>query len=224
MQTKSRSELQPHDGPITILLVDDHPALRKGVHSLLSTEPNLVVVGEVNSGEEAYVWYRSHQPQVVVMDLSMTGFGGLESIRRILRFNSSARILVYSVHATNVMLKRALAVGALGYVTKGSNTDVLINGIREVAHRRGFVSPDMISLLVEDHAANERPLINRLGNREFEIFLLTVQGEMPKACAQTLNISEKTVRNQLTQIKLKLKVANTADLTRLAIRAGLVEP
>ena len=129
---------------IRVLLVDDHPALRAGLRSLLSTEPDIEVAGEAASGEEAYAWYRAHLPDVVLMDLSMEGMGGMEALRRILQLDAAARILVYSVHATEVMLNRALSLGALGYVTKANDTGVLVDGIREVARRRGFVSPDLI--------------------------------------------------------------------------------
>jgi two-component system invasion response regulator UvrY len=206
---------------IRVLLVDDHPALRAGLHSLLSAEPGIDVVADLASGEEANAWYRSHDADVVVMDLSMEGYGGMEAIRRLAQFDPDVGILVYSVHATETMLSRALALGALGYVTKASSTDVLITGVREVAARRGFVSPDLIPAMVQRHAAPENSRLSLLGVREFQILLLTAQGQSVDHCARTLNLSEKTIRNHLTRIKAKLEVANTAELTRLAIRAGL---
>ena len=209
---------------IEILLVDDHPALRTGLRSLLTVEPDMRVVGDVASGEDAYLWYRSHRPDVVVMDLSMAGFGGMESLLRIRKYDADARILVYSVHSSVLMLNRALAIGALGYVTKASEIEVLVRGLREVSQGRGYVSPDMVAAMVETHAAQMRPLLESLGDREFQIFLLTAQGNLAETCAQALNLSVKTVRNHLTQIKAKLRVANTADLTRVAIRAGIVDP
>ncbi len=220
----SRKHSRPPDLPLSLLLVDDHPALRAGLRSLLSAEPGLHVAGDVASGEDACSWYRNGHPDVVVMDLSMDGFGGMEAIRRILQHDPQAAILVYSVHASEVMLSRALALGALGYVTKASSTDVLVAGIREVAAGRGYVSPDLIPAMVQHHGAQNRLQLEQLGDREFQILLLTAQGLRVESCAQTLNLSEKTVRNHLTSIKAKLKVANTADLTRFAIRAGLAEP
>jgi two-component system invasion response regulator UvrY len=210
--------------PCSLLLVDDHPALRAGLRSLLSSDPGLLVLADVSSGEEAYAWYRAHHPDVVVMDLSMQGYGGIESLRRIVQFDPQARILVYTVHASDVMLNRALSMGALGYVTKANNADTLISGIREVARHRGFVSPDMIPAMVRKHTAQNQSLLEQLGEREFQILLLTGQGHKVGECAQMLNLSEKTVRNHLTRIKARLNVADTAELTRLAIRAGLVEP
>ncbi len=206
---------------IRVLLVDDHPALRAGLRSLLSAEPGMRVVADLASGEDANAWCRSHEADVVVMDLSMEGYGGMEAIRRLAQFDPQIGILVYSVHATEIMLSRALTLGALGYVTKASTTDVLVAGVREVAAGRGFVSPDLIPAMVQRQSAPEQSRLALLGEREFQILLLTAQGHPVDHCARTLNLSEKTVRNHLTRIKAKLDVANTAELTRLAIRAGL---
>lgn len=209
---------------LTLLLVDDHPVLRAGLRSLLSGEPGLEVQADLGSGEEAYGWYRIHRPDVVVMDLAMGGYGGLEALRRIRQLDPDARVLVYTVHASDAMLGRALALGALGFVTKASDSEILIRGIRDVAQRRGFVSPDMVPVLARVHGAQDRPLLEQLGEREFQILLLTGQGHSVDDCARLLNLSDKTVRNYLTQIKAKMNAANTAELVRMAIRAGLVEP
>lgn len=208
---------------IRILLVDDHPALRAGLGSLLSTEADMVVGGEAASGEEAYSRYRALQPDVVIMDLAMEGAGGLEALRDILKFDPRARILVYSVHASEVMLDRALTLGALGYVTKGNDAAVLIAGIREVASRRGYVSPDLVHFVVSRQAHQGRVPLDRLSEREFQILLLLARGQTVAGCALALAMSEKTVRNNLTRIKAKLDVTDTAGLIRLAIRAGLAE-
>lgn len=209
---------------IRVLLADDHPALRAGLRSLLSTEADIDVVGEAANGEEAYAWYRAHRPDVVVLDLSMEGMGGMEALRRILQHDAAAGMLVYSVHATEVMLNRTLSLGALGYVTKANDAGVLIAGIREVANRRGFVSPDLIHVMVRHHASHERSLLEQLSDKEFQVLLLTAQGHQADTCAQALSMSGKTVRNHLTRIKAKLGAADTAGLILLAVRAGLVAP
>lgn len=109
-------------------------------------------------------------------------------------------------------------------MTKGCDIDILVKGIREVSCQRGFVSPDMISAMVRRHTGRERSLLEYLGDREFQVLLLTAQGRRVDECARALNLSDKTVRNHLTRIKAKLNVADTSELTRLAIRAGLVAP
>lgn len=219
----SMSTIPCSNALIRLLLVDDHPALRAGLASLLACEPGLEVQGKVANGEDAYVWYRDQRPDVVVMDLSMEGCGGVEALRRIMQFAPRARVLIYSVHASEAMLHRALALGALGYVTKGSEIDTLIHGIREVACHRGYVSPDLIPAMVSKHAGKAPSLLEALTDREFQVLLLTAQGNRVEECARALNLSDKTVRNHLTRIKTRLHVADTAELTRLAIRAGLVD-
>lgn len=208
---------------LNILVADDHPALRQGLRSVLSSQADFHVAGAVGSGEEAYAWYRAHRPDVVILDLSMSGHGGLEALRRILLFDPAARVVVYTVYNSEAMLTRALALGALGYVTKGNEMDVLIQGVREAAGNRGFVSPDMVPVMVRQHSHPDHALTEQLSDREFMILLLTAQGNSVHACAQSLNLSDKTVSNYLTQIKVKLQADTTADLLRLAIRHGLVE-
>jgi two-component system, NarL family, invasion response regulator UvrY len=226
VSTKTSGQAAPRaqDHPITVLLVDDHPALRAGLRSLFASEPGIEVLADVGGGEEAYAWYRASRADVVVMDLSMAGYGGMEALRRILQFDPQARILVYSVHTSEVMLHRALALGALGYVTKGSSIDALITGIRELARGQGYVGPDMISAMVRKRATPEGSLLDLLSSREFQILILTAQGQTVAQCAQALNLSDKTVRNHLTHIKAKVHAADTAALIRVAIRAGLAEP
>ena len=221
MPRLSHPQVCTSTGKTTVLVVDDHPVLRAGLRSLLSGEHDIEVTGDVASGEDAYRWYRAHRADVVLMDLAMSGYGGMEALRRILQFDPVARIIVYSVYSTEVMLNRALALGALGYVTKCCDVDVLLTGIREVAQQRGYVSPDMIPVMVRHRVVPERVPLEQLSDREFQILLLTAQGQSVSECAKVLCLSEKTVRNYLTRIKNKLQAADTAELTRLAIRMGL---
>ncbi len=220
MRPLSPTHVRP---PIRLLLVDDHPALRTGLRSLLATQADFDIEADLATGEEGYAWYRAHAVDVVIMDISMAGFGGLESLRRIINHDPAARILIYTVHDSDPMLSRALALGALGYVTKGSEIETLFTGIREVARNRGFVSPDMVSAVVRDRTRAGRSALEQLGDREFQIFVLIAKGESVVQCAKNVKLSEKTVRNHITQIKKKLNVQNSAELTHLAIQQGLVE-
>jgi two-component system invasion response regulator UvrY len=211
--------------PITVMVVDDHPALRAGLRSLIESDPALCVLVEVGSGEAAYAEYRSLRPDTVVMDLSMEGFGGIEAIRRIRDLDPQAAILVYSVHNSQVLLERALEAGALGFVTKGSNVDTLLQGLKKVARGESFVSPDMLPALLDRHRPSATtPQFNRLTQREFQVFKLLSEGHTLPECASILNLSTKTVSNHFTQIRAKLGVSSPAEMARIAIRQGLVEP
>ena len=210
--------------PLTVMVVDDHPALRAGLCSLIGSDPALRVLQQAASGEEAYAAYRSQRPDAVVMDLSMEGFGGIEAIRRIREIDPRAAILVYSVHNSQVLLERAFEAGALGFVTKGSDVDALLRGLKKVASGESFVSSDMVPALLERHRPSGISQFNQLSQREFQVFKLLSEGHTLSECASILHLSSKTVSNHFTQIKAKLAVASPAEMARMAIRQGLVEP
>lgn len=210
--------------PVTVLVVDDHPALRAGLRSLIDSDPALRVLAEVESGEAAYAAYRTHCPDTVVMDLSMEGFGGIEAIRRIRKLDPQAAVLVYSVHDSRVLLERALEAGAMGFVTKGSNVETLLLGLKKVAKGESFVSADLLPALLERHRPSGAAQFNRLTQREFQVFRLLSEGHTLPECASILNLSSKTVSNHFTQIRAKLGVSSLAEMARMAIRQGLVEP
>ena len=206
------------------MIVDDHPALRAGLRSLIDSDPGLRVLLEVDSGEAAYAEFRSAHPDVVVMDLSMEGFGGIEAIRRIHEADPQAAILVYTVHDSQVLLERALEAGARGFVTKGSNVEILLQGIKKVTRGESFVSPDMLPVLLDRYRPSGASQFNRLTQREFQVFKLLSEGHTLPECARILNLSSKTVSNHFTQIRAKLGVSSPAEMARMAIRQGLVEP
>jgi two-component system, NarL family, invasion response regulator UvrY len=209
---------------LKIMVVDDHPALRAGLRRLIDSDSNFCVVNEADSGEAAYIEYRSSQPDVVVMDLSMGGFGGIEAIRRIRQIDSRAAILIFTVHNSEVLLERALEAGALGFVTKISDVSVLLQGITAVSRGQSYVSPDMMPFLIDRHRPSGAHPFKGLTQREFQVFQLLSNGQSLPECAKVLNLSSKTVSNHFTQIRNKLGVTSTAEMARIAIRQGLVEP
>ena len=209
---------------VTVMVVDDHAALRAGLRSLIDSDPGLRVVEEASSGEAAYAQYRTLRPDTVVMDLSMEGFGGIEAIRRIRSLDPKAAILVYTVHNSQILLERALEAGALGFVTKGSSIDTLLQAIRKTANGEPFVSSDMLPALLDRHRPARGVGFNQLTQREFQVFKLLSEGHTLPECANILNLSSKTVSNHFTQIRAKLGVASPAEMARIAIRQGLIEP
>lgn len=209
---------------IQVLLVDDHEVVRAGYHRLLENSIDIKVIAEASSGEEAYQLYQKCTPDVVVMDLSMPGIGGLEAIRKIKNFDKKAKILVFSVHESDIFLERTLEEGVLGYITKRSAAKVMVEAVRQVALDKAFIGLEMQPLLAKERKEGNNPVFAELSAREFEVFLLLAQGKAVVEIAETLHISPKTVGHHYTNVKNKLAASNTAELTRLAIREGLLQP
>ncbi len=209
---------------IRVLLADDHEVVRAGYRRLFESTDDIEVIAEATSGEEAYTLYLQHQPTVVVMDLSMPGVGGLNASRRILRRDRGARILVFSVHENEVFLNRALEQGILGYISKRSASRVMLEAVRRVAQGELFIGQEMMPFLVSRKASADSRLIADLSPREFEVFRLRAEGMSVNDIAELLNVSPKTIGHHNTRVKQKLGVASTAELTRLAIRLGVISP
>lgn len=209
---------------ISVLLADDHEVVRAGYSRLLEASEGISVIGEAEDGESAYTKYFLHLPDVLVIDLSMPGMGGLETSRRILAKNKNAKILVFSVYENEVFLTRALDLGVLGYIPKRSASQVMIEAVRQVAIGEVFVGQELMPYLIKARSStNEDPLAS-LSPREFEIFLFLADSMTVNDIATLLNLSPKTVGHHTTSIKNKLNVSDIAGLTRLAIRLGLMTP
>jgi two-component system, NarL family, invasion response regulator UvrY len=210
--------------PISVLLVDDHEVVRGGFRRLFDSSEDITVIAEADSGEAAYNLYLQHRPSVVVMDLSMPGSGGLDASRRILARASEARILVFSVHENEVFLNRALDLGVLGYISKRSASRVMVEAVRQVAAGELYIGQEMLPFLVKRRASVDTRLVHGLSPREFEVFRLRAEGLSVNDIAGLLNVSPKTVGHHNTSLKQKLGAVNDAELTRLAIRLGVITP
>ena len=209
--------------PMRILLVDDHAVVRAGCKALLENQGDLRVIAEAESGEAACRQFIEHAPDVVIMDLSMPGIGGIEAIRRIVARQSDARVLVFSMHEDTLFVEQALQAGARGYIGKRSTRLVLVEAVRQIASGNIYIDPDIAQrLAVQKTKGSDSPLL-ALSTREFEILCLLAEGLSVNRVAIRLTLSCKTVANYATQIKSKLEVETTSELTRLAIRHGLVK-
>jgi len=209
-------------GCITILLVDDHAIVREGYRSLLAKQPGLKVVAEAVDGIQAYQRFKEYVPDVVIMDLSLPGQGGLEAIARIRQRCADAKILVFSMHQNPTFARKATRAGALGYVTKSSSPDVLLRAIREVYAGRHSLSADIAQAFALEQLEGERITLNKLTVREFEILRQLAEARSTEDIARSLNLSPKTVSNCHYLIKRKLGVATDIELTRLAIRTNVI--
>jgi DNA-binding NarL/FixJ family response regulator len=207
----------------TIVLVDDHAVVRAGVKRLLEQEPLFEVIGEAESGEKAYQIFGELKPDVMVMDLSMPGMGGLEGIRRILMRYEKAKILVLSMHEDLSFANQALKLGAKGYLTKNTLADDLVKSIETVTQGDVFLSDEIAKKMAMQSISGNQDPVHELSAREFEIFRLLAEGLDIDAIASTLNISSKTVSNYQTMIKQKLNINTPIELIRYAIKVGVIK-
>lgn len=204
----------------TILLVDDHVVMRSGCRELL-TQAGFEIVGEACDGEEAYQLFSRLLPQIVLMDLTMYGMNGLETIRRIIHHYAHAQIIVLTMHDEPSFATRSIRSGARGYITKTSPPEILLHAIREVIRGETCFSPDIAQKLAIGTRPDHIDPVSRLSNREFDIFTLLIKGRSTMEIANTLSLTQKTVSNYLLKIKLKLKVSSVAEMVRMAINHGV---
>jgi two-component system invasion response regulator UvrY len=211
-------------GTIKVMLADDHAVVRMGFRVLLDTSPDIRVVAEVDSGEEAVRRYPEVQPDVLVLDLSMPGIGGLEAISRILARDAQARILVLTAHEDAMHAKRVLKAGALGYLSKRGAAEELLQAIRQVHQRRTFLEAAIAQQLAVQQLSGERSPVDMLSEKEFKVFLALAKGQSVADIAQVMSLSPRTIGTHLYNIKQKLGASNSAELAIVAMRHGLLEP
>jgi len=206
-----------------VLLTDDHSIVRAGLRRLLSESTMIEVVAEAVSGEQAYSDYALIAPDVVLMDLTMPGIGGIEATRRILAKDPQARVLILSIHEEAIFAVRALQAGAAGYITKRCAPEMLLTAVSAVACGETFLEPRLAKeIAIAGVAGNNDPMMG-LTDREFEVFRMLAEGKTVIQVAKTLFLSDKTVSTYQTRIMRKLGAQNSAELARLAIRRGLIE-
>lgn len=207
---------------IRVMLVDDHAVVRVGFRLLLGASGDIEVTAEADSGELAYQSYPETRPDVIVLDLSMPGMGGIETLRRLLARHESARVLVLSAHEDGAHARRALKAGALGYLSKRSAPEALIEAVRAVAAGRLYLDGEIARrLALQDLGGAGR--VEALSEREFVVFIQLARGQSVARIAEVLKLSPNTVGTHLYNIKQKLGAANQAELTLIAVRNGLIE-
>ena len=210
---------------IKVILVDDHAVVSAGFRMLLSTEDSIEVIAEAERGEQACQLYLEKQPDVMVLDLSMPGIGGLETIRRICTRDSNAKILVFSVHDERVYVDRAMNAGAKGYITKHAHPETLIAAIQKIAEGEVYIEQGLIrhEATLATSETDYKTIIESLSAREFDVFLLLAKGLTAHKIADELCLGYKTVANYGTQIRSKLKVSSVAELAHIAMVLGVMK-
>jgi len=205
---------------VTILVVDDHPIVRAGCRQLIQQIPSAKVV-EAETGEDGYRLFQEIYPDMVLLDITLPGIGGLEVLRKMRANRENAKVLMFSMHEDPVFASRAMQAGAKGYITKNNAADHLVEAVEKVLDGKTYLSPDTAQQLAMLNVGAGSSVLSDLSRRELEILRLLGDGKSMNDTAGILGISYKTVANNLTQIKSKLDISKTAELMRFAISHGL---
>lgn len=208
---------------IAVMLVDDHAVVRMGFRLLLDGAQDIKVVGEAASGEDAVRRFQDIAPDVLIMDISMPGIGGLEAIDRVLAKKPQQKILVLSAHEDVMHARRVLKAGASGYLTKRSAADVLIEAVRAVHRGTVYLEPMIAQELAVEQVSGSKNPVDALTEKEFKVFVALAKGQSVQDIADVMSLSPRTVGTHLYNIKQKLGASNSAELAIIAMRSGLLD-
>ena len=213
---------------LTVILVDDHTVVRRGLRALIEAEDDMSVVGEAQDGRQAVQLTKRQQPDVVVMDIAMSSLNGLEATRQISRESPKCKVLILSSHSDEVYVQQLSAAGASGYLVKQTAAKDLVAAIRETKRGNAFFSPVITKRLLEHYRASiakppEEGKSPKLTPRELEVLQLVAEGYANKQIAGELFVSIKTIEKHRQQLMNKLEIHNVAGLTRYAIIMGIIE-
>ena len=209
---------------IGVLLVDDHKLVRTGIKLMLDKTADIRVLGEASTGEEAVEQARALKPQVILMDVSMPGIGGLEATRKLAMSLPDARVIVLSAQTAEPFPMRLLEAGASGYLTKDTAEDEIITAIRRVHAGERYIAADIARQLAMQ-AVNRSPgsPFDQLSSREMQVMIMATGGHSVQDISDSLHLSPKTVSTYRSRLFEKLGVSNDVELTRLALRYGVID-
>lgn len=209
---------------INVLIADDHAILRAGLRQVLSETEDIHVIAEAGTANDAIKLCRSHQPDIMLLDITLPDRSGIEALQYIKKDNPQISVLMLSMHREDQYALRALKAGASGYLCKQSASDELVDAIRLVAKGKKYISEAVAELLADQVSGDsEKPLHEMLSNREYETLLMIASGQSVSEIADKLSLSVKTISMYRTRILEKMHFKHNAELTHYAIKNNLVE-
>ena len=214
---------------ISVLVVDDHELVRSGITRMLADNPDIDVVGQASSGEDAIEFVRKKRPDIVLMDIRMPGIGGLEATRRILRIDDSIRVIVVTACADDPYPTRVMQSGASAYITKGADIQEMVRAIRQAHSGQRYISPEIAQKMAlkqvsgDKDANSELSLFERLSEREMQIAMMVVDCQKVQDISDKLCLSPKTVNSYRYRIFEKLEISSDVELALMAVRLGLLD-
>jgi len=229
LEAGEKGQRMPALHDLRILIADDHEIVRRGLKTLLSTQPGWSVCAEAATGREAVAQAAQHRPDIVVMDISMPGLNGLEATRKIRKMLPRVEVVILSLHYSDQLVREILDAGARGYILKSDATRDLLKAIEALATRRTFFTSGAAQMIINgfcnpDSAKESGGLIrHRLSSREREIVQLLAEGKSSKEVAVALGISVKTAETHRANIMRKLEMHSVSELVRYAVRNRMIE-
>ena len=215
-----------NDKMIKVVLTDDHMIIRDGLRALLERQPDMEVVAEADNGRTALKHVKELSPDVVIMDIGMRELNGIDATRQIVKMSPGVKVLALSMYSDKRFVKEMLKAGASGYMLKDSAFTELIDAIRVIVGSKIYISPGVASIVLEDYLEDsterESSIRSLLTSREIEVLQLLAEGKSTKQIALSLSLSVKTIESRRTRIMQKIGIDNIADLTKYAIREGIV--
>ena len=216
---------------IRVLVVDDHELVRSGITRMLADNPDIEVIGEASSGEDAIDSVRKDSPDIVLMDIRMPGIGGLEATRRILRIDDAVRVIVVTACADDPYPTRVMQAGASAYITKGADIKEMVRAIRMAHSGQRYISPEIAQKMALKQLGGgdareedgELSLFDRLSEREMQIAMMVVDCQKVQAISDKLCLSPKTVNSYRYRIFEKLEISSDVELALMAVRLGLLD-
>jgi DNA-binding NarL/FixJ family response regulator len=216
------------DKTLKVIIADDHMIVRDGLRSLLERQPDMEVVAEAENGRIALKLVKELSPDVVIMDIGMRELNGIDATRQIVKMSPGVKVLALSMYSDKRFIKGMLKAGASGYMLKDSAFKELIDAIRVIVENKIYISPSVANIITEDYLKqspeSDGSTRSLLSSRELEVLQLLVEGMSTKQIASSLRLSIKTIESHRSRIMKKIDVNNIADLTRYAIREGIITP
>ena len=216
------------DKTLKVIIADDHMIVRDGLRSLLERQPDMEVVAEAENGRMALKLVKELSPDVVIMDIGMRELNGIDATRQIVKMSPGVKVLALSMYSDKRFIKGMLKAGASGYMLKDSAFKELIDAIRVIVENKIYISPSVANIITEDYLKqspeSDGSTRSLLSSRELEVLQLLVEGMSTKQIASSLRLSIKTIESHRSRIMKKIDVNNIADLTRYAIREGIISP
>lgn len=210
---------------IRVLLADDHDLVRTGMRRLLDDVEGIEVIAEATTGEEAVSFSREHRPQVVLMDINMPGMGGLEATKKILQHNDAIKVIIVTMNEDEIMAQHLLKAGAAGYMTKGCKITEIAHAIKEVIANRRYITPQIAQqlALAGTRSDPEQSPFHDISERELQVMMMILDGRKTSEISENLCLSPKTISTYRQRLFSKLDISSDVELTRLAIKHGVIQ-